>query len=108
MDRIRSCREALGMSQKFVAVSIGVSTATVSMWEGGSKEPARENLVKLADLFNVTTDYLLERDPAGMAIPVSEDERAVLLAYRQVSPEIRGAVRAVLGVPAIEKSAHIG
>ena len=62
MTRIRSCREARGMSQKFVAISIGVSPPTVSMWENGTKEPTRDNLVKLADLFNVSLDYLVGRD----------------------------------------------
>lgn len=75
MERLKLCRESMGLSQKFVAVSVGVSAPTVSMWESGAKDPTRENLVKLADLFNVTTDYLLEREPASICKPCSPPEK---------------------------------
>lgn len=106
MERLKLCRESMGLSQKFVAVSVGVSAPTVSMWESGAKDPTRENLVKLADLFNVTTDYLLEREGAGASMPVSPEERAVVLAYRQSAQMIRAAVQAVLGISTQEKSAQ--
>lgn len=64
MNRYKECRLANGMSQKFVALSVGVSPPMVSQWESGIKEPSKESLLKLADLFNVTTDYLLGRDEA--------------------------------------------
>ena len=106
MNRIKTCREALGYSQKYVAISVGVSAPTVSMWESGAKDPTRDNLVKLADLFGVTTDYLLEREAAGENMAVSPDEREVLLAYRQAAPMLRAAVQAVLGMNLQEKSAQ--
>lgn len=62
MNRYKECRLANNMSQKFVALSVGVSPPMVSQWESGVKEPSKETLLKLADLFNVTTDYLLGRD----------------------------------------------
>lgn len=62
MNRYKQCRLASGMSQKFVALSVGVSPPMVSQWESGTKEPSKETLLKLANLFNVTTDYLLGRD----------------------------------------------
>lgn len=62
MNRYKQCRQSRGMSQKFVALSVGVSAPMVSQWEAGTKEPSKETLVKLADLFNVTTDYLLCRE----------------------------------------------
>lgn len=103
MERLKTCRETMGLSQKYVAVSVGVSPPTVSMWESGQKDPTRENLVKLADLFNVTTDYLLERDVAGTAMPVSPDEREILLACRQAPQVIQEAVRSVLKLPERKK-----
>ena len=62
MNRYKECRLANNMSQKFVALSVGVSPPMVSQWESGVKEPSKETLLKLANLFNVTTDYLLGRD----------------------------------------------
>lgn len=62
MNRYKECRIARQMSQKFVALSVGVSPPMVSQWENGVKKPSKETLVKLADLFGVTTDYLLGHD----------------------------------------------
>lgn len=62
MNRYKECRLANNMSQKYVALSVGVSPPMVSQWESGIKEPSKETLLKLANLFNVTTDYLLGRD----------------------------------------------
>ena len=62
MNRYEECRLLRNMSQKFVALSVGVSPPMVSQWESGAKEPSKETLLKLANLFDVTTDYLLGRD----------------------------------------------
>ena len=62
MNRYKECRLASGMSQKFVALSVGVSPPMVSQWESDVKKPSKETLLKLADLFNVSTDYLLGRE----------------------------------------------
>lgn len=62
MNRYKECRLAMNMSQKFVALSVGVSPPMVSQWESGIKEPSKETLLKLADLFRVSTDYLLGRN----------------------------------------------
>lgn len=77
MNRYKQCRQALGMSQKFVALSVGVSPPMVSQWESGIKEPSKDTLVKLANLFNVTTDYLLFHDETTQKNQptVSDDER---------------------------------
>ena len=76
MNRYKQCRQALGMSQKFVALSVGVSPPMVSQWESGIKEPSKDTLVKLANLFNVTTDYLLFHDETTQKKEpaVSDDE----------------------------------
>ena len=85
------------MSQKFVAISVGVSPPTVSMWENGRKEPTRENLIKLADLFGVTIDYLLGRDnqPAqtGSHRVVDCDEAILLQIYRHLNESGKAYVR---------------
>jgi transcriptional regulator with XRE-family HTH domain len=43
-----------------VASAIGVSKSTVLKWEAGTSEPSGTNLVKLANLFGCTPDYLLD------------------------------------------------
>jgi transcriptional regulator with XRE-family HTH domain len=48
--QIRSLRKKIGLSQKELADLVGVSRATVSMWEGGKFEPKEEKVRQLAAL----------------------------------------------------------
>jgi len=58
-QRICELRTALGWSQVELAKRLGVAKQTVSNWENENIQPSIEMLVRLAKLFNVTTDYLL-------------------------------------------------
>ena len=51
------------------ADKLGVSQPTLSAWEGERKSPSVESLEKMADLYGVTTDYLLCRDTGLVPIP---------------------------------------
>lgn len=57
--RIRSARESAGFTQESLAELTGVSRTAVARWESGDIIPKLENLVNLALLLNVSTDYLL-------------------------------------------------
>ena len=61
-ENIRILRCARGMSQVQLAKALGVSKQCVSNWENDNVLPSIEMLIKLADLFGVTTDYLLGRE----------------------------------------------
>lgn len=60
-NRIKEARLLAGYSQKAVALTLHVAAPSVSEWESGKKSPTTENLLKLADMFGVSTDYLLGR-----------------------------------------------
>ena len=58
--RLKELREERGMNQREFAAALGVSPATVGMWESGAREPRSfEQLQRIADYFSVSTDYLL-------------------------------------------------
>jgi len=57
--RLKMLREKHGYLQKFVADKLGIRSNTLSGYETGTRSPDPEMLVKLAELYNVTTDYLL-------------------------------------------------
>ena len=59
-DRIKELRKAYGMSQVLLAQKAGVSKQCVSNWENGYIQPSIDTLIKLAALFSVGTDYMLE------------------------------------------------
>jgi transcriptional regulator with XRE-family HTH domain len=50
-----------GYTQKFLAEKLNVNQSTISLWENGQCRPEYENLIELADIFDVTTDELLGR-----------------------------------------------
>ena len=66
MNRIKEARKASGLSQKYVAMTIGVAGPSVSNWESGKTKPTPENYISLAQLFGVTVDYLMGVDDAQL------------------------------------------
>lgn len=62
MNNIKKARVAAGLSQKYVAATLNVAGPSVSNWENGKTNPTPENLSALADLFNVSVDYLMGRE----------------------------------------------
>lgn len=63
-------RKERGISQKNAAADLGISQALLSHYEKGIRECGLEFLVKAADYYNVSCDYLLGRspEPAGKTI----------------------------------------
>ena len=62
-ERIKELRKSKKMSQSELGKFIGVSQTTVTAWENGRAEPSSSYVAKLATFFNISTDYLLGRDP---------------------------------------------
>ena len=62
--RIHDLRVAQGYSQVALAKRLGVSKQAVSNWENDNIQPSIEMLIRLAELFSVSTDYLLGREAA--------------------------------------------
>lgn len=60
-EKIKELRKAKRVSQVEMANSLGLTKQCVSNWENDNIQPSVEMLVKIADYFGVTTDYLLCR-----------------------------------------------
>ena len=58
-DNIFELLTALGISQSKLAKEIGVSQKAIDYWERNINEPKASYIIKLAQFFNVSTDYLL-------------------------------------------------
>ncbi len=61
MNRMREIREDLGLNQTEVAKKIGITQRNYSYIETGRTMLTEDILVKLADLYNTSTDYILYR-----------------------------------------------
>ena len=60
-ERFLELRKEKGISQAKLAKDLQVSFSVVCYWETDRSEPTAPNLVKIADYFNVSVDYLLGR-----------------------------------------------
>lgn len=60
-ERIKLLRTKKSISQTTLAKTLGVSKQSISNWENDNIMPSIDMLVKIADYFDVTTDFLLGR-----------------------------------------------
>lgn len=61
-ERLRLLREKRGLSQVEAAKRMGIVRTTYSNYEAGNREPDNDTLRKIAEFFEVSTDYLLGND----------------------------------------------
>lgn len=61
MNRIRFLREKLNLRQIDIANATGIDQKTLSNYETGKTNPDSYALIRLADYFNVSIDYLVGR-----------------------------------------------
>lgn len=59
--RLKEIRKSKNMSQLKLAMELNTNQNTISRYETGEREPGLMELIKIADYFNVSVDYLLER-----------------------------------------------
>lgn len=59
MNRLKLLREERGLYQKDIAKLLSVSIPAVNQYESGKRDMSTDTILKLADFFNVSTDYLL-------------------------------------------------
>ena len=56
---LRTLRQEKNISQRKLGEMLDVANQTISCWETGSREPDLDTLVKLANIFEVTVDFML-------------------------------------------------
>lgn len=61
MKRLKLLREQRNISQLKLAMDLGLNQNAVSRYESGAREADYATLIRLADYFAVSVDYLLER-----------------------------------------------
>lgn len=67
--KLQSLRESRNWSKTYVAKKLGIKTlSTYANWEYGDREPDNETLTKIAELYDVSVDFLLGRTENPIAI----------------------------------------
>lgn len=79
-NRIRDLREDMDLRQSDLAQATGIDQRTISNYETGKTAPDAYALIKLADFFNVSIDYLVGRTKHDLS---TDDKRMNLIQKRQ-------------------------
>lgn len=58
-ERLKALRKQVKLTQAQIAEKLDISQQTYASWERGVKKPTQENLVKIAQVLNVSVDYLV-------------------------------------------------
>ena len=89
--RLKELRQKHNLSQREFAEILKVSTGTVGNWEVGMREPDFKTLIKIANFFNVSCDYLLDRfstddeDENKIRVSISDTEQELLSQFRIIN-----------------------
>lgn len=74
MQRLEELRKEKDLLQKDVASAVNHSITCISDWERGKREPSIDDLIRLADFFGVSIDYLVGREEEDGVVIVSGNE----------------------------------
>lgn len=78
-ERLKDLRKKRSLTQSQLGDKLNVTKASISGYENDTRSPDRETLVKIAEIFNVSTDYLLgrtddkEKGPTLVAAHLDDD-----------------------------------
>ena len=96
-DRLKDLRRQAGLTQVDVAEKLGISQPAYASWERGVKKPTQENLVKIAQILNVSVDYLV-----GNSEEKSDELDNIELLFRMNSKGLTEEEKAVFKKELIE------
>ena len=107
--RLKELRQRRNLSQKELSEILKVSTGTVGNWEVGLREPDFQMLIKIADMFNVSCDYLLDRfsndenlNENKIRISISSIEEEMLTEFRNTGKKLgNDGQRAIISITKI-------
>lgn len=102
LENLRMLREEKGLTQKQLAEAIGVSQQSINKYENHNIEPDIQTMVRIADLFQTSVDYLVgHSEIRGRIEPVrpfelNDEEARLLLRYRELNGKQRALVDSVV------------
>ena len=106
-DRLACLRKAKGISMRQCANELGIPYTTYVSYEKNERDPKSEQLIELADYFNVSIDYLLGRTKEQKVnkevsnnLVLTKHEEQVLTSYRNKT-EMQNAVDTLLNVQSL-------
>jgi transcriptional regulator with XRE-family HTH domain len=78
---LKELREEKKLTQNEIAKLLNVSRASISAYENRTNDPSLDVLIRMADFFNVSLDYLLGRTPERTNNNLIPNNDADLISY---------------------------
>lgn len=98
-ERLRYLREKAGLSQLDMANRLNIGRTTYVKYETGDSKPVRK-LTEIANIFNVSVDYLLGKEPNHEVDIYNEtytkQERDLIKKYRQLDADGKNLVKVMI------------
>ena len=100
-DNIKRLRKSSGMSQEELAAELAVVRQTVSKWERGTSVPDAETAARMARLFHVSVNELLDAEPGSSVEELTEElarvkEQLTEKSRKERSAELAGEKRGII------------
>ncbi len=102
LRNLKNLRENAGISQKQLAESVGVSQQSINKYENHKIEPDIDTLIKIADYFETSVDYLIGHSTIRRKIERTEEyelnaeESSLIEQYRKLSTKQRNSILTVI------------
>lgn len=91
--KLRQIREEQNLTQQQFADLIGRSRSTVAAWESGRKEPGREALKVIAKAFNLSIEYIIDKDTNSISTLARGMEEVTLIElFRQADEDTKKSI----------------
>lgn len=91
--RIKLLREMMDLTQEELSYDLRVSRTTINQWENASRQVKAKDIVKIADFFNVSADYLLGRKESSIRRQFSDTELNYIMEVAIINNNIHEAMR---------------
>lgn len=107
MESLKILRKEKNLKQKDLADFLNIAKSTYCGWEKNISQPSIENLIKLANYFECSVDYIIgranEADIITIQNELSNDEQELLNDYRKLNraaqSKVRGYQQGLLSAP---------
>lgn len=102
LNNLKTLREKKGVSQSTLAEAVGVSQQSINKYENHGTEPDIEILIKIAQYFSTSVDYLIGNTDINRVIEhvhpydLNSDETAIIRKYRRLSIGEKESIKSVM------------